>query len=344
MKGIYYPRYMTSFPWQSWSLLPEIPLFFPSTQCPVKKEVPKTYQHLSHSHKKITGWCSWYAFGTQINEALILDQAIKCRKQKKLCEYILIDDGWCSTGDWLQPNNEKFSRGIKRVQSKLAVQKFKTGLWMAPFFADINSKVAVQHPDWFIKNKNGKPKLGMSLVVGDQHLGLGKVMLDIRISEAKRYLYRCIKTMLNDWQVSLLKLDFLYAPYFYPGLENTQIPDALLQELFLYIKRICPDCYVMASGCPFEPVKYLTDSIRIGIDTTPVWFYSIPLLSKCHARYAVWLLDRKLSIFQEAGYDKYFNYDPDVIVTDSSRIWPEDSEKLTNIVNKSNVIFYGDTF
>lgn len=336
---------MSYIPWQSWS--------------PIKKTIfqliKRDFNPLqSSSHPettldvynyklkgKITGWCSWYAFGRDIDSDKIIDQAIKIKATNMDCEYILIDDGWCKWGDWTSIDKQKFP-DHKHTIARLKNLGFKVGIWIAPFYADPDSKVFRENPDWFIKNKNGEFIRGMQMLPIDNLIGLGRYMIDLRKPEAREYVYNSIGSAVKTWQADLVKLDFLHAPYFYNDLASTEEAEAILTDLLTHIRKEYKQIYLMVSGCPFKPARLLVDSIRISKDNFAPWIYKFPLVCRIYSGKSVRRLEDSLKYYRSIGFDKFFDLDPDVIVTNEKYISPKDSDKLTDIVRSTNVVFYGD--
>ncbi len=119
-------------------------------------------------------WCAWgYERNFKVSDILkSLDEV------KKLgIEWVTIDDGWQDNdGDWM-PIKSKFPEGgksMKNLVDKIHAKGLKVRLWWVPLAAQdssysaerypdkmknygygIQSRVALQHPDWFILDKNG---------------------------------------------------------------------------------------------------------------------------------------------------------------------------------------------
>ncbi len=98
----------------------------------------------------------------KINEKLIMELA-KAAADAGMKEFV-IDDGWQDTyGDW-GIDKKKFPNGLKPVMDYIKSLGMKPGLWVSIGTADPTSKIFKQHPEWFVKDKNGKP---ISLVIDD---------------------------------------------------------------------------------------------------------------------------------------------------------------------------------
>lgn len=87
--------------------------------------------------------------------------------------------------------------------------------------------------------------------------------------------------LINDYKLDLLKLDFLYRPYFAPHLADDSLPHQTLVTLFSYLQTHYLDLYTIACGSPFAPALGRVDAIRFSKDTTfppPVPFWARRLL------------------------------------------------------------------
>jgi len=110
------------------------------------------------------GWCSWYAgYGSdEIGEWNILANAkgIKRLFPAYDFKYIQVDYGWefkniC--GHWTE-TNERFPHGLKWLSDKIREMGYRLGIWMAPFIVLESSPLFREHPEYMVKNRDGKPK------------------------------------------------------------------------------------------------------------------------------------------------------------------------------------------
>jgi alpha-galactosidase len=296
----------------------------PQLAIPNKK--PKNYR----TPPAISGGCTWYTFGPHITPSKILKYAESVQGQHSEINYILVDDGWCTWGDWQQP---QFN--IADISQKLSQKKLKTGLWLAPFLVSPRSKLSKQHPEYLLKNQEG-----MLISNLDKYLPFQKAVLDITNPDVVKYIYDSIDMVITQWGIQLLKLDFLYAAYFNSAFKDDIIPHQILVDLFTYIKTKYPHVYLMACGCPFAPAKYLVDSIRISDDITVPWLYPYGWLKRL-------VHTRQLNLLQKKWYScqslsKYFNLDPDVLPDQLlAGFTDKQMEQVTKIFKESRIKFYG---
>jgi alpha-galactosidase len=96
---------------------------------------------------------TWNPFKKDINEKLIMELA-KAAAAAGMKEFV-IDDGWeDNLGDW-GIDKRKFPNGLKPVFDYIKSLGMKPGLWLSVGSASSESKVYHEHPEWFVKDKNG---------------------------------------------------------------------------------------------------------------------------------------------------------------------------------------------
>mgnify|MGYP000857301055 CR=1 FL=1 len=330
-----------SFPWQSWSPVKHSLFRMPRDYCPVVEVAPENKKPANFKLKsKIFGWCSWHTFGTHINKKNILEQLKKIKKEYPKVKYILIDDGWCKWGDWQDPFRHKFFNGLSSISKHIKKNNFKIGLWFAPFLVSPDSKLALEHGDWLVKDKKGRLVEGMQATFLDKFLPWKKYILNYELPEVKEYIKHTLDIMVTNWQVDLLKLDFLYAPYFDPKLKDDKLPNSYLRDIFVYLKKKYPHVYIMACGCPYKPAKYLVDSIRISCDITIPQLYNIPFLAKFIHKKSLNQLQKNWESLQPLA--KYFNLDPDAFLPQNiTKFNYKEHGLYSKIILESKVFFYG---
>lgn len=153
-----------------------------------------------------TGWCSWYCFGPRVTEKNILDNLDSIKARDIDLKFIQIDDGYQKhMGDWLE-FDESFPNGIKPLFDKIIEKGFEPAIWVAPFIAQKESTVFKNHPDWFIKDEDGKPLASDTFSFGGWRCAPW-YMIDPTNPEAYEHLKNVFSTMRNEWNCKYFKLD-----------------------------------------------------------------------------------------------------------------------------------------
>lgn len=254
-----------SLGWQSWS--PPFPSLLPFPKWDYSpfeaRALPQITKKIKHI--KLKYWCSWYAYGWDINDFKIMETLRVIREQSLNFTHILIDDGWTTWGDWQRPNQARFPDITSTIQA-IHKDHLKAGIWFAPFLANKNSLLYSNHPDWFIKYHN-RPVQGLKTIPVWEWLIPQQYLLDLNKPAVKNYLTNFIDLAVKKWKVDLIKLDFLYAPYFNPNLTSDNISHNQVTWLLKYIKATYPKITTIACGAPFSSSLNYSDIIRISKDT-----------------------------------------------------------------------------
>lgn len=282
--------------------------------------------------KPVSGWCSYYAFGENVSESKIWSNVqLVARDKKNLpLNYFIVDDGWCFWGDWTEPDLQKFPSGLRSLSLKIREEGFEMGIWFSPFQVDPKSKLIKDHPDWVVR-KNGKPVVGFCAfdLFGWKSVNV-RYLLDFKNPRVYEYLISVVDLFAADWGVGLIKLDYMYAPYFYPGLSSEDEASVVVRKLLSYIKEKYPKVYTVGCG-PFSDLANRVDSAYFSENIIlprlcGVW----PLNSVVHSM--------RFSKMQECFESrkvlkKVFNLDPDVFVCRKDTGFSENQiEKLLQII------------
>ncbi|MCJ7681166.1 MAG: alpha-galactosidase, partial [Candidatus Aminicenantes bacterium] len=160
---------------------------------------PWTYQIWADP---VVGWCSWFAYLTEITEDNIKKTA-DIIAEKLLpygYEYLQIDDGYQQgTGVpelWLEPN-KKFPGGLKALADYIKRRGLKPGIWTNVAFKQWD--YGEEHRDLFVRDEDGSPHRG-------NWIGLS---IDGSNPEALKRLIRPVYKGLKDMGWQYFKVDAL---------------------------------------------------------------------------------------------------------------------------------------
>jgi alpha-galactosidase len=239
------------------------------------------------------GWTSWYRFYQNINEAVILENLrafaariepagvdpLRVEPERKAPAQVTaeqdagsdlifqIDDGYqTAVGDWLSIDEGKFPRGLAPIAEEIHARGMRAGLWLAPFAAQANSRLAREHPQWLLPDGKGKP------VLGGSNWG-GFYALDPENPEVRNYVSQVLKKVLSDWGFDLVKLDFLYAACLQPKASKTRAE--LMSETIAFLRSAVDsngaDKRILACGVPLASAFGRVEYCRIGCDVSLQW-------------------------------------------------------------------------
>lgn len=222
--------------------------YFAAMSLPAKKRVDR-----------LTGYTSWYNYFQKIDENIILRDLKGLSRAHDSVNIFQIDDGYEPfVGDWLDYNGKDFPNGMKTIADAVHREGYLAGIWLAPFNVQRGkSRILKEHPDWLIRNPDGKPQLGC-VAWG------GAYTLDIYNSEVREHLKKVFDTVLNDWGYDMVKLDFLYSQCRTP--RNNKTRGTIMCEAMDFLRECVGDKLILGCGVPLGPAFGVVDACRISCD------------------------------------------------------------------------------
>ena len=272
------------------------------------------------SAPSLMGWWSWTAYYFGLNEGAALTNAAWEAEYLKPFGYDIfhIDEGYqYARGEYGTPDTRVFPNGLGPMEYKIRGLGLIPGIWTAPFEVSERSWVYQQHPEWLVKNAQGKPI--HAGYVDDEKDKL--YMLDTTNPDARQYLSTTYRKLVKEWGVHYIKLDFMddsaiegfyYKPHT-TALEAQRIGLQIIRD------NVGDDVYLDKDGSAMlNPVGYV-DFGRVSQDTGHSFDASREAVDGIAARY---YMNRN-----------FFVSDPDAFTVSTQRIndqsWHEGRAPLT---------------
>ena len=206
----------------------------------------------------MSGYTSWYNYFQKIDENIILRDLDGLDPYKDQVSIYQIDDGYETfIGDWLDENPSKFPHGMKYIADKIHDKGYKAGIWLAPFNCQKISRMAKEHPDWLIKDTNGKPMIGC-IAWG------GAYTFDIYNEEVREYIRKVFDVVLNEWGYDMVKLDFLYSQCIKP--RHGKSRGEIMCDAMAFLRECVGDKLILGCGVPIGAAIGVVDACRISCD------------------------------------------------------------------------------
>jgi alpha-galactosidase len=213
------------------------------------------------------GWCSWYHWFERVTEQHVRDNLARAGDWP--FDVFQVDDGYQrAIGDWLDAA-PSFPGGVDGIARSVSAAGRRPGLWLAPFLAAPDSRVAARHPDWMARSNGGDEPL-----VGMYNPAWGGFMwaLDVTRPEVLDHLEHTARA-LREMGFEYLKLDFTFSAALagrYADASST--PAERVRAAYSAVRRGAgDDAFVLACGCPLGAVVGIVDGMRIGPDVAPSW-------------------------------------------------------------------------
>ena len=269
-----------------------------------------------------TGYCSWYYNYHQVSEADFMEavQAMAGQREVFPARFAQIDDGYQSVhGDWLE-RNALWPTPLADTARRIKDLGFAAGIWTMPLLAATSSRLFAEHPDWFVRDRHGKPMTLVGWSPEPDHLW---ATLDFSRPEVCAHIAHVFRT-LREWGFTYFKLDGWFTATngvrSRPGATATEDVRTCLR---IIREAVGPESVVLGCGTPFLPSLGLIDHTRVSSDTGKTWrAWGLPteagprvdtsqpcdpmmpcLESALHGSLGLWW-----------QYDRWFRADPDCVI------------------------------
>jgi len=229
-------------------------------------------RELHHSRipeDNMLGWWSWTAFYMRITEGNSFTNALWLAQHLKDLGYdwFHFDFGYgYARGDYATPNATKFPNGMRPLTQRIAQLGLNIGIWTAPFEVGEFGSIYQNHKDWLVHNVKGEP----IQVTTDEEVRSEKVFaLDCTNPGAQEFLRETYRTLVREWQVKYIKLDFMDTTavegYFYrphtTALENIRIGLQVIRD------AVGDTVLLDKDGSPMLTPVGIVDQGRVSQDT-----------------------------------------------------------------------------
>jgi alpha-galactosidase len=215
------------------------------------------------------GWWSWTAYYGGINEGETMANADWQAEHLKSLgyKYFQIDEGYqYARGEYATANATGFPDGMRFVGRHITGDGLTFGIWTGPFEVTSRAWVYEHHKDWLVHSATGEPIPGRD--VWDQKTDT-LYTLDTTHPGAQEYLRQTYRTLVREWGVRFIKLDFMDTTAI-EGFRYRPSTTALeAQRIGLQIIRdtVGDEVVLDKDGSPMLNPVGLVDTGRISTDT-----------------------------------------------------------------------------
>jgi len=238
----------------------------------LSRQIERNHPRRSGFKAPPMGWCSWYCFGPHVTVADIRKNLDWISEKAPELRYIQIDDGYQPwMGDWLEAS-QSFGGDIRSILGDIRQRGLEPAIWVAPFIASPESKLFQEHPDWFVKDEEGRPLRSDKVGFGGWRLGPWYA-LDGTHPEAQKFIENTFRTMRKDWGCTYFKLDANY----WGALNKGHFHDNKATRVEAYRRgmeaalRGAGDAFILGCNHPIWPSLGLVDGARTSNDIARTW-------------------------------------------------------------------------
>ncbi len=287
-------------------------------------EVIRKLHHARAGGDNLLGWWSWTAFYYKITSGDVLANAQWLAEHLKSFgfQYFHIDEGYqYARGEYATPDAARFPDGMFHLEHKISHLGLTPGIWTAPFEVTDRTSVYQNHKDWLVHNAHGEP-----IGVGDVDEGIPDhlFVLDATNPGAQDYLRQTYRTLVHDWGIRYIKLDFMDTTaiegYYYRP--HTTALEAQRIGLEVIRKAVGEDVLLDKDGSPMLNVVGILNEGRVSTDTGHSFEHSLIAAPAIFARYYM--------------HRNFFVNDPDAF-TVSKQVLDEHPNPVALTLNEAQV-------
>ncbi len=205
-------------------------------------------------------WCGW-GYEADVTPAQMLGTIPKLKEMG--IKWVTLDDRWFDVyGDW-NPRTDTFpGDSIKEMTDEFHKEGMLAQLWWLPLGVEDGegkyeshkysvAKIAQEHPEWLILDKNGK----------HAHMTRGLAVLCPAVPEVRAYHKQLTERFIRDWGFDGSKLDNIYSvPECYNPAHHHKSPQDsvnamadVYKEIFETTRALKPQSVTQACPCGTPP-------------------------------------------------------------------------------------------
>ena len=196
------------------------------------------------------------------NEAYALSNIEIFKNLKTKADMVLLGDGHqFKTGDWLSYAT-KFPSGYRKFVDKVHNLGMLAGIWLAPFACAPDSEIAVQHPQWLIKDDSNNPIICYSN-------GKAYYTMDYYNPKVQVYINGVISKIFDEWDFDAIKIDNLYPQCIYPRYDQNR--GQIMYDALTFLREISDDKLIIAGEVPLGAAFGNVDVCSVCCDFGEEW-------------------------------------------------------------------------
>ncbi len=205
-------------------------------------------------------WCGW-GYEADVTPAQMLGTVPKLKEMG--IKWVTLDDRWFDVyGDW-NPRADTFpGDSIKKMTDDFHKEGMLTQLWWLPLGVEDGegkyeshkysvAKIAQEHPEWLILDKNGK----------HAHMTRGLAVMCPAVPEVRAYHKQLTEKFIRDWGFDGSKLDNIYSvPECYNPAHHHRSPQDsvnamgdIYREIFQTTRALKPQSVTQSCPCGTPP-------------------------------------------------------------------------------------------
>ncbi len=185
-----------------------------------------------------------------------------------LLDTILINDGYCIHGDWLDAN-DKWPKGMEAAAREIFQRRYRAGILVAPFMVSEESKLFKRHKNWLIRDMEGNPIPEWTFPEGKHYA------LDGSHPDVQRYIQKVFRSF-RKMGFTFYKTEFmdwgLKPTVGIDRYDKTKTSVQIFTEVLNIIREeIGAGSFWLTGTAPYAPMIGYVDGMRIASSINCEW-------------------------------------------------------------------------
>ena len=214
------------------------------------------------------GWSDWEFYRNDKTSFDIMASAsaleAACRDGLDI-RTVVVDGGWAKNlAEWTE-TADTIPEGAETLLARIREKGLRSGIWFAPYIVNSACRLVQEHPEWLLRDKDGKILRSSVSNVG------AKCTLDFSVPGVMEHL-KSLLEMFKSWGVVHLKLDGPVLAHYDRGRFRDPRSTRLKQirATLKLIREVCPDMVIESEGV-YGPAVGIADCHRVTQDEHPFW-------------------------------------------------------------------------
>ena len=207
----------------------------------------------------------------EVNSFDFLQKQIEFLKNQKPglpLHSLIINKGYCTTGDWLEPN-QNWPGGLDRASREIFKDGYRAGIWLAPFAVSEKSKLFEQHKQWIVKDKDN------NIIPHGNENGETLYALDGSHPGFQKYLRKVFKTLRKSgfifYETAHMDWGFKDSAKIKRAVTGKTSVETFREVRQIIREEIGPGSLWMADHVPFSPAIGYIDIVKTGNAANNGW-------------------------------------------------------------------------
>ncbi len=186
--------------------------------------------------------------------------SLKASKENAIYDTILIDSGYCISGDWLLPDS-RWPGGLAEAATIIDRNLYLPGISLSPFVVSEKSALFKNQRDWFLRDEND------SLIIAEHKIDGLCYILDTSNAGAFNYLQNTFRTLrasgFRHFKTDYMNLGYRDSTLVKRNSKGKTSAHYYNEVLMMIRKEIGPESFWQVADAPYQAFTGYADSMKV---------------------------------------------------------------------------------